>query len=570
MLSVRYKSSQIAARTTLPFTYDSPGGYFKLHYESDPASNNAVYGSSPLIDTIPVGGDGIPDYINKFAEIADSVWEYQINELGFPAPPADSFYPDGGDYRYDIYISALSSSIYGQTWGEVTVDNQTATSYIEMDNNYDFPPYNEFEGDPRDFDRRLDAVRVTLAHEFNHAIHFGMDITEYEGTPSTPRLYWWEMSAVAMEELMYDDINDYYGYLPAYFRNPYKSLRYFTNGTLFPYGAGIFPIFLIEKFGDSTVTRKIWERCRDLGDDGPDFALALDQTVREISGETHDAVDAFREFTIWNVFTGSRANQAPAGYGYSERAFYPAIPDSAMFRFDDYPLIYLRQDVIDSIAEKRPEVFAANYLDLYNMSLVVDSFRFRFFVAPGSGANWNLSLIAFPLDGVSEATVLEHRYLGPLAEFYPVTNHTDYLHVIAVPSPISLSFTETNYNVKFDYSFSVLDSIGPGDTVIQFFEPFPNPAVISSGVNEVTFRIQTPAFDLSPGDYEVMIFNPAGEKVNEMEFTNWGGIYMNATWDFTNQSGEEVAAGVYLAFVRLTFRDGRPEVTKKYKLAVIK
>ncbi len=573
-LAPRYKTAGVraVARVGLPLTYDTPGGHFRIHYDTIAVSGNAVYGSHPIIDTIPLGGDGIPDYVNKFGQIADSVWALQIDSLGFTAPPADDFFAEGEDARYDIYILGLSSSIYGQTQPDVVVTDQSRTSYIEMDNDYDFYPYNQYEGDPRDFNRRLDAVRVTLAHEFNHAIHFATDYTEYEGygnTSITPRPYWWEMSAVAMEEISYDNINDYYGYLPYYFRSPWKSIRYFNYSTLFPYGAGIFPIFMVEKFNDPAVTRKIWDRCRDLGV-GPNFPVALSQTIDEETGGSEDVVDVFREFSIWNIFTGSRADQAPAGYGYSERDNYPGIPDTALFRFDSYPVIYLRDSVVANFGEFRPEVFAANYLNFYNLSLIADSFRFRFFIPPGSGSVWNLSLVGFPLDGVSQATVMEHRYVGPTAEYYTITDHTDFLHLIAIPTPISLSFTETNYNYKYDYTFAIQDTIVPGDTVIQFFDPYPNPAVISSGVNEVTFRIQTPAFDLSPGDYDVMIFNPAGEKVAQRKFTGWNGIYMNASWDFTNQSGAKVAAGIYMAFVRLTFRDGRPDVTKKYKLAVIK
>ena len=94
-----------------------------------------------------------------------------------------------------IFISSTwGTSFYGATYPDIQIDNQTLTSYIELDNDYDFYPYNEFEGDPRDFDRRLDAVRVTVAHEFQHSIHFTMDFGEFEGTLSNPRLYWWEMS----------------------------------------------------------------------------------------------------------------------------------------------------------------------------------------------------------------------------------------------------------------------------------------------------------------------------------------------------------------------------------------
>ena len=572
-LDARYKAmatQQNGRHPSLPHAFDSPGGHFKVHYEDDPSVSDAVYGSEPLIDTIPVGGDGIPDYVNKVAEIADSVWEYQINVLGFPAPPRDDFYPDGLDSLYDIYLVNIGSSYYGATFGEVAIDSQSATSVMELGSDYDFYPYNEYEGDPRDFNRRLDAIRVTMAHEFLHTIHFAMDYSEYEGTQNNPRLYWWEMSAVWMEEEMYDDINDYYGYLRSYFNAPWKSLRYFTFGTLHPYGAAVFPIFLEEKFGDSTMVRQIWEQCRDLGV-GPDFPVAADNVIQSVSGGTHDFVDAFRDFSIWNIFTGSRYDKAPAGYGYSEREFYPGIPDSALFRIDDYPVIYTRDSVDYYFGTKRPEVLAANYVDFYNLSLVADSFSVRYFARNIIPVDWNVSMVGFPIDGVSDAVVYEYRHPRESPyKFYNVPGYRDLLHLVLIPTPISLSFTETNYNRNYDYTFTVLDSVNPGDTVYLFSAPYPNPVKPIGGDSEVNFKVAVPVFDQDPGDMEVIIYNVAGEKIRHLTHFDLSGVNLIMKWDLTNESGRDVASGVYMAYVRLTLSNGRGEEYQKYKLVVIR
>ncbi len=546
----------------LTITYDSPEGLFKVHYVT--SGTDAVF--MPLVDTIPLGGDGIPDYVNKTAEIADSVWNFQIDSLGFTAPPSDN--PSGGDGLYDIYILELGSTYYGATYPDIVITAQSATSYFVMDNDYNFAPYNEFAGTPQDMDRRLDAVRVTLAHEFNHSIHFGMDYTDYEGTVSNPRLYWWEMSATYMEEAMYDNVNDYYGYLPYYLATPWKSLRYFVNGSLFPYGACLFPIFLSEKFDDVAVTRKIWERCRDLGV-GPDFPQAVDATIREISGDTYDLVSAMREFATWNLFTGSRTGLAPAGVGYSEAANYPRIPDSCLFLFDDFPIYYYRDSVEINFGVRRPEVLGANYLDIRNLSLIADTFQFRFLVLPTSGAIWNISQVGIPLDGVSDATIYHNRFAGPGAEYYAVPEYEDYLRLIHIITPVSLSFTETNYNNKFDYSFYVLDTVEVGDTTYYFTNVFPNPVMAANGDEQVTFRVQKPVADIPPLNFEITIYNVAGEVVRKLSFIDWPGIYLDAAWDLKNSSGKEVAAGVYMAFARMTMADGS-EVTRKYKLAVLR
>ena len=144
-------------RPTRPFSYASPGGYFRIHYTT--SGSDAVY--LPLVDD---NSDGIPDYVNKIAEIADSVWEFEVNHLGFPPPPADTA---GGDELMDIYITGLSSQYYGITYYEDQITVQSYTSYMELDNDYDFWPYNLSD----EMDRRLDAARVTIAREVVDTMH---------------------------------------------------------------------------------------------------------------------------------------------------------------------------------------------------------------------------------------------------------------------------------------------------------------------------------------------------------------------------------------------------------------
>lgn len=542
----------------------SPDGFFRIHYTTDVSSGDAPYGTDPLIDTLD-GGDGVPDYINKIAQLADSAWDYQINTLGFPAPPNDDFYAQGGDSLYDVYIEDVGSAYYGATYPGVQIpgEPQQYTSYLILDSEYDFYPYNDADGTSEEFNRRLDAARVTMAHEFQHAIHFGMDATEWEGTSTNARLYWWEMSAVWMEEAMYDDINDYYGYIPSYLSSPWRGLRYFVG--LHPYGAAIFPIFLSEWLDDMTITRKIWERCRDLGV-GPNFGQALDQTVQAETGGTDNIDDAFREFTIWNIFTGSRASQAPAGYGYSEGANYYEMTDSTLIELDEYPIVYLSDSVELYIAEKRPEVLAASYINMLNPSLISDTFNLRFFSA--ENVDWNVSLVGFPIDGVSDATVIDTVFGGPPAEYYLFDNFRSMSNIVSIYAPVSTLFSESNYTTKYNYSFVVYDSLDPGDTVYAVAPPYPNPINTSAGDQLVTFHFRTSAFEIDQGEIDISIYNIAGEKVRDINLADWSSNNFNITWDLKNNSGKDIAAGVYLAFVRYKFDDGREDITQKYKLAV--
>ena len=76
-----YLRGNAGVRKTLSQTYDSPGGHFRLTYET--SGSNAV----PLTDTNPA--NGIPDYVERVAVYCDSSWTREVEELGFNAPALD-------------------------------------------------------------------------------------------------------------------------------------------------------------------------------------------------------------------------------------------------------------------------------------------------------------------------------------------------------------------------------------------------------------------------------------------------------------------------------------------------
>ena len=545
-------------------SYVSPAEHFRIHY--DISGYDAIY--NPTLDTLD-GGDGIPDYINKVAEIADSVWDFEVNQLGFPSPPKDDFYAEGLDSLFDIYILDLGAAYYGATYNDEKVDSQTYTSTMKLDNNYDFYPYNIYGiGDPRDLNRRLDAVRVTMAHEFFHAIHFAMDWTEWEldDAGNFARLYWWEMSAVWMEEMMYDDINDYYGYLKSFYDTPWNNLRFFTYASLRPYGACVFPIFLTERWGDTTVVRRIWEKCRDKGV-GPQWSEAADEAIFEVSGGTHRLIDAIREFSVWNLFTGERLERAPIGVGYSEGEFYPLIPDTAFVQFSDYPKKLKNTDMRDLYGAWLPELYGGMYLKFSNTYLINDSLGFYFYGQ--RGVDWNVSLAGFPLDDYEPANVRMNKYEIPTTTLYSMPDIEDIFYTMVILTPVTIEMNDFNYDETYDFSFLVLDSAPPPDTTVAyvFNPPYPNPFMLGSGDETMTFSVDKHPWDLSNPVMKAVIYNVAGEKIRELDSES-GTISINTMWDGKNEAGKYVAPGVYLVYCRLNSEDNAVEMTEKFKIAV--
>jgi hypothetical protein len=363
----------VFARPVLPLEYDSPANLFKIHYTK--SDSNAVYQPDKDSD-----GDGVPDYVESVAVIFDSVYNHMIFDLGYPPPRNDSV--AGGDSKFDVYLRDLDQTAYGYTTSDdprLGIDTvYSISTYMELDN--DFQRITAYK------DRPLDAVRVTAAHEFFHAVQFGIDFKEFEiYGAEVQRRYWMEMSAVWMEEEMYDDINDYYFYLPYYYDDPRLSIQQFvTYSDLHPYGAVVFPIFLSEKFGNNII-HDIWTECGNLP--GPNFLDALDSTLDKIyfgtpRSDTSALPEVFGEYAVWNFFTGLRADMAPDSVGFSEGENYPAIPNFRFLVIDDLPYVqpsdnFYNPDHLGATYIKLDQLQAfqrySYALDIQNGSLSFDS-----------------------------------------------------------------------------------------------------------------------------------------------------------------------------------------------------
>lgn len=580
----------------LPKAYGSPAGRFLVHYVD--TGFNAVY--QPTVRTLV---DTVPDYVVMVARIADSVYTHIIDSLGYPQPPVDGFYSTGLDDRFDIYLLNLSAQFYGLTYLDAQVSSITATSYLVLDNDY--------QSIESYIDRPLDAVRVTIAHEYFHAVQFGMDFTEYDGYPApTRRQYWMEMSATWMEEECYDEINDYYAYLPYFLNVPDISLQAF-GGTynLHPYGAGLFPIFLAQKY-DRDIIRQIWQECAARGPN-TQFLAACEFIIRANDPPDANLATALNEFSIWNYFTGKYASAAPNGMRYEEAAEYPVIPLEAFSSVSKYPHI---EAVTDTVGF-RPEYNSTAYMLFQNLGdrnscygcIVVDTSATPDTVVGiscGSGnPQYKDSAVQLSCDSVMRITIgfqskvllaepttlaisiiYQHLDIADSTEInrfeIPVATttgfqfleifayHPDRYRSIAVAfSPTSSSDDPSLYSAfnapKFGYAIS--DSGGFASRPTAALTPYPNPAVVSSmGGQPITFRFQV-ANDSTNSNITtdplllVDLFTIAGEFVKSINATFGGedrlgvhseGIYETA-WNMKNSAGKDVASGVYLAYARL-------------------
>ena len=280
--------------------------------------NSSNRDSPPPIDTNPA--NGIPDQLDRTAEVLDNVWDTETVGLGYRNPLDDSATTlnDGGGPELDIYLADLGS--FG-LFGYCTTDDPQAfafsapwavSAYCVLDDDYRQTQYGFGQ-------TSLEFLQVTAAHEFFHAVQFAYDWFE--------DLALMEGSAMWMEGQVYPDVIDRINYLGrSALGRPAVPLDTGAGG--FEYGAWLFCRFLTEKVfaNDPTIIREIWERA----DGGPAAAFGDEysfQAVRRaLAAHGHDFRGTFAEFG----WTNGLRDYEEAGFGY------PVAPLEATFNFGPF------------------------------------------------------------------------------------------------------------------------------------------------------------------------------------------------------------------------------------------
>jgi hypothetical protein len=254
--------------------------------------------------------DGVPDWVETTAIEFATVWTTEITTLGFRAPKSDATStnagPSGG---LDVYLAQTGDAGY---YGYCTTDDPNAepgsgyqywdmSAYCVVDNDFA-----EFGG--------LPALRVTLAHEFFHAVQFAYDITEDR--------WFMESTATWIEDEVFDDVDDNVQYLGASpIARPRVPLD--SNNTVFGiYGDWIFFRFISEVFAsrgehDTTVVRRAW-KLADGAPGGRDL-----YSLKAVAQASKAAGTAFRP--LFGAF-GMVNDVAPAWYEEGTANDYPVPP----------------------------------------------------------------------------------------------------------------------------------------------------------------------------------------------------------------------------------------------------
>lgn len=409
-------------------TLNTPKGHFKIHYTT--VGVDSVYQAHTDNDH-----NGVPDYVDNCAQILDYVWAKEIDTLGYDDTSLnDGFYPsgkgNGGDGRYDVYLISMSLVFFGYTVSDSPLvgSSYQYTSYIVLRNDYSMYKYLYAE--------LYDPLKVTCAHEFFHAIHFGYDATEYEFSGDKYKPYWMEISATWMEDQLYDEINDYLYYIPYFYYSPWISLKSFKNEyDRHPYGSCVWAFFLQERFKDTGIIKKIWERCAQIP--GDNVIDAIDEVLMDTAYKS-SLEDAFREFTFWNWFIGDRA--MPDKF-YSEGDLFKDTLGFPMqvkvsATFSSYP--------IDSSSIYPPQVLGSNYIRFIPYD---SSGGIKVFFDGDKYTHWKASLLGY--SNGFRPTEIEFQLDSLQDGQAQIDNWTNYSEIILIPTVASKE--KTIYTYPYDY-----------------------------------------------------------------------------------------------------------------------
>lgn len=450
----------------------------------------------------------VPDIIETIGFAFEKSYQVEIEELGYPIPPT----MQGGSAPYQVFVVDLNTS-YAKT---ITVDvdsfaweQQNVSSYILFDNDFIGHGYH-IQGE--------NAIKATAAHEFFHAIQLGLVFRKKDS-------FFFELSAVWMEDQVFDEVDNYLYFLDYFFSAPEIPLNgvsfLIPNVAKHLYGDCIFGFYIAENFGRNAI-RDIWLQMPD--------KTALTAINQLFTRRGSNFENQFIKFVKWNFFTGSRA-----------------LPEFSYDNGENYPLIKMETD---TLIEWFHETTDAGYFlssKYYTYQPLQDgSYSIQFNADYAN--HWRLGVLIWDDKLYHNYTVLpgENKNLETVQSRQKITVIPCNFDRFADPEKIYFKEDPEQYCFIFKKNRS------PAPGTIKSFEisvGYPNPSS-----EKICFAIHK----IIEANLNIKIYNIRGQQVDNVDY----GLLINDVnyfdWDFS-KTKSNLTSGVYF----FKFSDGYFSEAKK-------
>jgi len=463
------------SRTATEFSYITPSGKFILHY--DTTGSDAVPSEQTLQEAID---ENIPDYIYHASFAADSSYRYQVEHLGF------SDFVGTNPYQIDF----RNFGFYG------TTTSSGSTTYITIHSNF-----NGFPENTHPLGNRIGALYATMAHEIKHAIQYAAN--RWRGSAGS--FNWIEMDATLMEEIVFDDVNDYYNYIRFSFNStePNSSSIFGNpqNPTPGAYWHVTWMLYFAEKFG-----MDFWVDVWDEIIQAPELRF-IDAIETQLNSRGESFESNHLQNLTWHL--GSGETFTDSDFGFTDRRNYPnPLIRSELFSIPDS----VSNSVLPSLGA---HFFKSNAV---GPSMGHPQLRLRS-PTPGLG----VGIIGVFHDGTSSKQISHSNSIERPTD---ITLQTDWNW--SDLSEIYLSVVNSNRTRSADYTLELRSVLPQEDLLTQNFpNPFRLATQIQFSLSEEQ-HIRLEVFDALGRRVSTLLDQTLGEGAHQAEFNGAGlssGVY---------------------------------------------
>lgn len=448
------------------------------------------------------GGDATTEaYVDIIEDACEVAWTAYHSTNNWDVPPGDGAL-GGGTNMIDCYVHTFGSG----TLGYAEPENQVLPN----------PPYNDMTGlfHVNTSISNTSQRRVTVVHEYMHVVQFGYNA-------SNNNSWFMENCAMMGEEIAYDTINDYRGYLSAWFGPIYQPM--YTHDGQFEYGQITWPMWLTERH-EAALVEDIWSRL--------EWAYSYFDIINAaLAPYGYDVDTSFDELKIWGVYTAYRND----GQHFEEAASWNSY--------------YYPDNIHNAYPTGNQHPGPGMYPDRLGSS-------FQCFL-PQSGNNDNTLRVTYDGPACTIAVTLFRKLEG-------IAGHTEYYMTldangngtIDIPGFDQSDWVLMLVNMSLycgadnqDYIYAAETTAGSqavgedlAETRVRFFPNVPNPVVDRTALAYALPQTST---------VDLRIVDASGRAVRTLYQGEQHPGQYEIMWNRTDDAGRAVESGVYYAIVRV-------------------